>query len=647
MKKLCIRIWLLMLCLCSRNVYAEEGTCGTNVKYTTSNDTVTFSKADPASEAVWGNCGDVFQYAPKYRVIKVSDTLRVESDGGLFYDFPYVRKMYLSDLDVSDVTNMTGMFADCSSLTDLDVSGWDTSGVISMHSMFSNCSSLTSLDVSSWDTSNVIDMDAMFANCGSLTSLDLSKWDTSNVIEMVSMFYGCRSLTNLDVSGWDTSDVTNMSSMFEDCRSLTDLDLSDWDTSNVNDTYEWEGMFLGCNSLSVITLGKDSMSGANIFFDLPKAYNTWVYTAQGEIASDPLPLNTAKSDASLFEEYDHRTMAGTWSVSENAGAAAENQSAGEGTCGVNVKYTVSGDTVTFSKADPASEAVWEDCGSVFQNDPKYRTVKVSDTIRIKDGRDLFDGFPYVREMYLANFDVSGVTDMSGMFAGCSSLTTLDVSSWDTSAVTNMTSMFDGCRSLTDPDVSCWDTSNVTRMRGMFNNCASLTDPDVSRWDTSAVTSMSGMFDNCISLTGPDVNGWDISSVTDMYSMFQGCVSLTGLNISGWDTSAVTGMTAMFKDCSSLKSLNLSGWDTSNLEDIQPMFSGCNSLSVLTLGKNTMAGGNMFFDLPKAYDTWVYTVQGETVSDPLPLNTEKSDASLFEEYDHRTMAGTWSAENHTP
>ena len=61
----------------------------------------------------------------------------------------------------------------------------------------------------------------------------------------------------------------------------------------------------------------------------------------------------------------------------------------------------------------------------------------------------------------------------------------------------------------------------------------------------------------------------------------------------------------------------------------------------------MAGGNIFNNLPKAYDTWVYTAQGETVSDPLPLNTAKSDASLFEEYDHRTMAGTWSAENHTP
>jgi len=41
-----------------------------------------------------------------------------------------------------------------------------------------------------------------------------------------------------------------------------------------------------------------------------------------------------------------------------------------------------------------------------------------------------------------------VTDMEGMIQGCSSLESLDVSNWDTSNVTNMSSMFAGCSSLT-------------------------------------------------------------------------------------------------------------------------------------------------------------------------------------------------------
>ena len=34
-------------------------------------------------------------------------------------------------------------------------------------------------------------------------------------------------------------------------------------------------------------------------------------------------------------------------------------------------------------------------------------------------------------------------------------------------------MFDGCSGLTSLDLSGWDTSNVTDMRGMFNGCSKL------------------------------------------------------------------------------------------------------------------------------------------------------------------------------
>ena len=90
-------------------------------------------------------------------------------------------------------------------------------------------------------------------------------------------------------------------------------------------------------------------------------------------------------------------------------------------------------------------------------------------------------------------DTSGVTDMSGMFLGCSSLTKLDVSIWDTSSVKNMGWMFEGCSSLTKLDVSNWDTARVTRMRKMIYNCKSLTELDVSRWDISKVENKDEMF----------------------------------------------------------------------------------------------------------------------------------------------------------
>ena len=95
-----------------------------------------------------------------------------------------------------------------------------------------------------------------------------------------------------------------------------------------------------------------------------------------------------------------------------------------------------------------------------------------------------------------------VTNMSGMFGGCSSLISLPViSKWDTKNVTNMSDMFRVCSSLISlPGISKWDTKNVTDMSVMFSDCKVLTSlPDISKWDTKNVTYMSDMFSGCHNL----------------------------------------------------------------------------------------------------------------------------------------------------
>ena len=159
----------------------------------------------------------------------------------------------ISNLDTSNVTDMSCMFEKCSNLTTLDVSKFDTSNVTDMSRMFGYCNSLTTLDVSKFDTSNVTNMCVMFDGCNSLTTLDVSKFDTSNVTGMSMMFYACNSLTTLDVSKFDTSNVTDMSFMFASCESLITLDVSKFETSNVTDM---RGMFYACNSLTTLNVSK-------------------------------------------------------------------------------------------------------------------------------------------------------------------------------------------------------------------------------------------------------------------------------------------------------------------------------------------------------------------------------------------------------
>ena len=180
-----------------------------------------------------------------------------------------------------------------------------------------------------------------------------------------------------------------------------------------------------------------------------------------------------------------------------------------------------------------------------------------------------------------------VTDMGGMFYGCSSLTSLDLSGFNTENVTDMGLMFVGCSSLTSLDLSGFNTENVTDMGSMFESCSGLTSLDLSGFNTENVTDMGGMFRNCSALTSLELSGFNTENVTDMRMMFESCSNLTSLDLSGFNTYNVTDMSWMFNSCSGLTSLDLSGFNTENVTNMSTMFYGCESLTSLDLsGFNT-------------------------------------------------------------
>ena len=219
----------------------------------------------------------------------------------------------------------------------------------------------------------------------------------------------------------------------------------------------------------------------------------------------------------------------------------------------------------------------------FRRTKRIRLSAGKNVISMKNCPELKYGFSFdrysdnprlIKKIILDNYDTSSVTDMSGMFFGCSSLKSLDLSGFDTSSVTDMRCLFSGCSSLKSLDLSCFDTSAVTNMMCMFSGCSSLKSLDLSCFDTSSVTNMRAMFSGCSSLSSLDLSSFDTSSVTDMMWMFSGCSSLVSLDLSGFDTSSVTDMRSMFYGCSSLSSLDLSCFDTSSVTNMMCMFDGC-------------------------------------------------------------------------
>ena len=133
-------------------------------------------------------------------------------------------------------------------------------------------------------------------------------------------------------------------------------------------------------------------------------------------------------------------------------------------------------------------------------------------------------------------DLTGVTNLGDTFSGAAAFNS-DVSAWDVSAVTDMSGMFSG--SGFTGDVSGWDTGSVTTMGGMFADTAF--NGDISEWDTSSLTDVNNMF-NASAFTG-DISGWDVTGITNASGLFQNISTMTGPSFINWYNNLLTSWAA--------------------------------------------------------------------------------------------------------
>ncbi|HEF2147681.1 TPA: BspA family leucine-rich repeat surface protein, partial [Campylobacter coli] len=142
---------------------------------------------------------------------------------------------------------------------------------------------------------------------------------------------------------------------------------------------------------------------------------------------------------------------------------------------------------------------------------------------------------------LADIDVSNITDMSHLFKNTKRKDFSGIENWDVSNVTNTSGMFYGAINF-NHDISNWDVSNVTDMWGMFYGAINF-NHDISNWDVSNVTDMGNMFVGCENFNQP-LENWDVSNVTNMCGMFMSAKSFNQ-PLEKWDVSNVTNMSGMF------------------------------------------------------------------------------------------------------
>ncbi|MDE6406743.1 MAG: BspA family leucine-rich repeat surface protein [Lachnospiraceae bacterium] len=350
---------------------------------------------------------------------------------------------------------------------------------------------------------------------------------------------------------------------------------------------------------------------------------------EGGVADDPAgkpgaPADDEISDKEGADSVSENDVEDVDSVSENDvevyALAATADAIASGTYGnitwvvdANGKLTVEG-TGDFAKPDNS-------VAGVFNRAPwckSFNTYYAIKSAEIKvtgmtDASYMFYGCSNLTEVNLDGFDTNTVTNMRGMFSGCGKLESIDwEQSFHTGNVTNMSSMFYNCTRLKNINYKLFQTSNVTDMSSMFSGCRALENLDLSGWDTGKVTDMKYMFFNCggdgrYKFDGMTLGGsFTTKSVKDMSYMFaydestvydvdgntripipenQDRRNLAGLNLAWFDLSSVESMLGIFSECN-IKELDLGRLDTSKTNTLSGLFANCDMTGVDFSGLRT-------------------------------------------------------------
>ena len=163
------------------------------------------------------------------------------------------------------------------------------------------------------------------------------------------------------------------------------------------------------------------------------------------------------------------------------------------------------------------------------------------------------------------------TSFESAFNDCRQLQILATDAPDLSNVTSLFDAFRACRAIGSPDLSNWDVSTVTNMSGVF--FFTNFNGNVTTWDVGSVTDFSLAFAQ--TSINQDITGWNIGErVTGniiMAQMFAFAKSFDQ-DISVWDMSKVSDALQMLRSTDSFD-YDLGGWDISSIAYMTDFLNG--------------------------------------------------------------------------
>jgi surface protein len=491
-------------------------------------------------------------------------------------------ELQISPINFSGITINAG--ADKDRLT--YVRQWGTTGWSSMANAFKGCSNLkvSALDVP--DLNLVEDMHSMFSGCTTLGHLEnIDEWNTRNVEDMSSLFYGA-TLFDQSLGNWTLHAGVDLSSIFDDsglsCYSYSET-LKGWAAKPATP-----------DGLSLITDGK--------------TYNTSTEDARNQLESKGWIIDgDSPSGPDCSPPLAGTEFVTRWNLF-TTGAGATQLSFGVETSG-DVDYTwaevspglatgsgtFNGTTATITGLPANAIIELRVAPTHFQ---RFKIDNGLDRKRLLEVRQwgstnwtsMSSAFSGCNNLVISAKDVpnlSGMTDMSLMFSGCTLLNTpLNINSWNTQNITNMSEIFRDASVFNQP-IGNWNTGNVTTFFKMFNGASAFNQP-IGDWDVRKAMTLREMFYGATSFN-QDINNWKIENVTNLNGTFRETRSFNQ-PLSLWNTSKVTDMSFLFRDANDFNQ-PIGNWNTGAVINMRGTFQNARAFD-RTLGWNTANVTNM-------------------------------------------------------
>ena len=383
-------------------------------------------------------------------------------------------------------------------------------GLTSMYRMFEGLRKMVSIEgMSNLVTDKVESMNGMFYQCSALKDVDLSRFNTKNVTDMYAMFFTCQSLTSLNLSSFDTRKVKSMYAMFKDCHALKEINLRNFDMVKATTVQD---MFYGCFDLKTIYCNNDWSASEtlteshNLFKECHSLVGVSGTACDGE---NNIDKTYARIDFGSSEPGYFSPITETYTVFDEATGTLEyHYDHLRGTHdGIEELYPAE-DVEGYVRFEGYAEKVKKAIMYPSMQDAHRRTL--ANMFYGSSPRGILKNLKEIEGLDLLNY--TDVTDLSGMFLGCSSLEELDVTPLALTAnVKDLSQMFYGCSSLTELNLTSFNISSVIDMSSMFAGCESLSAIYCNQdWSISPANS-SEMFYDCVSLVGEfgtECNGQD-------------------------------------------------------------------------------------------------------------------------------------------